>query len=52
MATAGNQAVLFGGSGALSFLDDTWTYDGTSWSRFAGSAHSSARASGSLAWVR
>ena len=36
MATLGNQIVLFGGySVANVYLDDTWTFDGTTWSQLS-----------------
>jgi hypothetical protein len=34
MATLGGKAVMFGGEqDANTFLDDTWTFDGTSWTQ-------------------
>ncbi len=49
MATLGGQVVLFGGYGG-NYLNDTWTFDGSSWTQVTGSGPS-ARVEASMASI-
>jgi len=35
MATLGGTVVMFGGEDATGHLDDTWTFDGTTWTQIS-----------------
>src|SRR5207244_1638764 len=44
------RVVLFAGFDAAGYLDDTWTFDGTTWTREAPPLSPSARAAASIAY--
>jgi hypothetical protein len=35
MVTVGDRVILFGGQGASGFLNDTWQWDGSTWTQLA-----------------
>jgi hypothetical protein len=49
MATLGHEVVLFGGYDDGRYLNDTWTFDGTRWTRVTAANSPPARESSSMA---
>ena len=47
---ATRNAVLFGGVGRVNYLRDTWTWDGSTWTRQAPATSPPARAGASMAY--